>query len=61
VLRVNLQIRKFTRFYLAKPPRAGLTGVRRDEAIPFGLEVARVADYAIRHQTCRRSLCFETF
>ncbi len=29
-----------------------LTGVRRDEAVPFGLEVARVADYAIRHQTC---------
>ena len=28
-----------------------LTGVRRDEAVPFGLEVARVADYAIRHQS----------
>ena len=38
-----------------------LTGVRRDEAVPFGLEVARVADYAIRHQTFRRVLFLRIF
>ena len=33
-------------------PRTGLTGVGLDEAVPLGLEVERVADYAILHLCC---------
>ena len=32
--------------------RPGLTGVGLDEAVPLGLEVERVADYAILHLCC---------